>query len=98
MPDFKNKSVILVDDGIATGSTMMLAAKSIRRAGAYKVIIAVPVAPPSAASLFHPLCDEYICIYEPTDFSGVGQFYESFPQVEDEEVVRLLRLSSQERT
>lgn len=88
--DFNNKSVILVDDGIATGSTLMAAVKSIRESGAAKIIIAVPVAPLHAAQRFKPLCDEYICILEPYGFSSVGQFYRDFPQISDEEVVALL--------
>ena len=94
LPDYNGKTVILVDDGIATGSTMTMAARCIRSAGASRIIIAVPVAPLSAAHHFKPLCDEYICLYEPFDFRGVGQFYEMFPQVEDEEVIRLLRQST----
>jgi predicted phosphoribosyltransferase len=88
--NFKNKSVILVDDGIATGSTLLAAVKSIREAGAEKIIIAVPVAPLQAAHRFKPLCDEYICLSEPYGFKSVGQYYNDFPQISDEEVVALL--------
>lgn len=88
--DFNSKSVILVDDGIATGSTLLAAVKSVRESGASKIIIAVPVAPVQAAHHFKPLCDEYICLSEPYGFSGVGQFYEDFRQVSDEQVVALL--------
>lgn len=88
--DFRGKTVILTDDGIATGSTLRAAVKSMRQAGAAKIVIATPVAPPQAEQLFRPLCDEYICLQQPADFSGVGQFYLDFPQVSDEEVAHHL--------
>lgn len=94
-PDYRGKTVLLVDDGIATGSTLLLAARSIRKAGAAKIVIAVPVAPPSAARMFRPHCEEYVCLYEPYNFEGVGQFYEEFPQVDDEAVLLLLQRAAQ---
>lgn len=97
-PDYRGKTVLLVDDGIATGSTLLLAVRSIRKAGAAKIVIAVPVAPPSAARTFRPHCEEYICLYEPYNFEGVGQFYEEFPQVDDEAVLQLLQRARQHPT
>lgn len=85
------KTVILVDDGIATGSTLLAAIDDLREAGAGRIVVAVPVAPPAAARIFQAACDEYIVLHEPRNFSGVGQFYGDFGQVSDEEVASILQ-------
>lgn len=94
--DLAGRSVIVTDDGIATGSTMIAALQAL--AGGQKkpheVIVAVPVAPPDRLAEIRPLCDDVVCLLTPEDFFGVGQFYEDFTQVEDEEVVQILRSSS----
>ncbi len=88
--DLKGKTVIVVDDGIATGRTIMAAIKLLRKKQPKRLVVAVPVAPPSAASEFEGLADDFICVYTPEDFFGVGGFYEDFEQVEDSEVMALL--------
>lgn len=85
------RSVIVTDDGIATGSTMIAALQSVRAQHPHELIMAVPVAPPERLEQMRLLCDEVVCLLAPEDFSAVGQFYENFAAVEDEEVVRLLR-------
>ncbi|HEX5144698.1 MAG TPA: phosphoribosyltransferase family protein [Mycobacterium sp.] len=80
------KTVILVDDGIATGATMRVAALDVRDAGAASVVVAVPTAPISAAAEFATLADEFICPYTPEPFHAVGMSYERFDQVSDEQV------------
>ena len=85
------RSVILTDDGIATGSTMIAAIRVVKTFKPQELIVAVPVAPMSQLNEFRSLCDRFICLKAPADFHAVGQFYRSFKTVQDEEVVRLLR-------
>jgi len=85
------KTVILVDDGVATGATMKAAVATLRQEGLKKLVAAVPVAPPDTAQEIAPTVDEWICLDTPVWFSAVGQFYRDFTQVEDDEVVKLLR-------
>ena len=89
--DLKGKVVIIIDDGIATGNTILSAIKMIRRHEPGKIVVAVPVAPPSAAEKFKKLVDDFICVYTPEPFIGVGLHYEDFSEVSDEEVIRLLK-------
>ncbi|MBA4190472.1 MAG: phosphoribosyl transferase [Planctomycetaceae bacterium] len=84
------RSVIVTDDGIATGSTMIAALQAVRAQRPHQLIMAVPVAPPDRLKQMRHLCDEVVCVLAPEDFSAVGQFYDEFDTVEDEEVVRLL--------
>ncbi len=88
--DVRGRTVIIVDDGIATGSTMVAAVKSVRAGGAAEVVVAAPVAAPDAAARLRGLADEAVFLDEPDDFMAVGQFYEDFRQVEDDEVRALL--------
>lgn len=85
------KSAILVDDGIATGATVKAAIAYLRKQKVNKVILAVPVAPKGAVEELKPLVDKVIVLDTPDDFSSVGQFYRYFPQVTDEEVIKLLQ-------
>jgi len=85
------RSVILTDDGIATGSTMIAALLSVRTQHPHELIVAVPVAVPERLEQVRQLCDDAVCLIAPEDFYAVGQFYEEFDSVEDEEVLRLLR-------
>jgi predicted phosphoribosyltransferase len=87
--------VIVVDDGLATGSTMIAALHAIRAKGPRKLICAVPVAPPETADRVREDCDDLVCLETPQAFHAVGQFYRSFPQVEDDEVIALLAADNQ---
>ena len=84
------RTVIVVDDGIATGATIRAGLLSLDRAGAARRVLAVPVAPPEAAEMLRPLCDETIFLAKPKYFNSVGAFYDDFHQVEDAEVIALL--------
>ncbi len=87
----RGRSVILTDDGIATGSTMEAALHVSKGRGAREVIIAVPVGPHDRIAQLRGRCDRVVCLLEPEVFWAIGQFYEDFRQVSDEEVVELLR-------
>lgn len=88
--DLKGKTVILVDDGIATGATMKVAIRAARTAGAAKVVAAIPVAAPSSIRELQTEADEVVCLDTPESFYAVGQAYQSFDQVTDDEVISIL--------
>jgi len=85
------RTVIVTDDGVATGATMIAALHTVRAAGARKIIVAVPVGAPDRIDALRPLCDRIVCLQEPEAFWAIGQFYRDFAQVEDERVLELLR-------
>lgn len=85
------RTVILTDDGIATGSTVIAALEVIRSQNPHSVIVAVPVAPPDRLAPIRTRCDQVVCLYTPEAFWGIGQFYADFTQVDDREVVEMLR-------
>jgi predicted phosphoribosyltransferase len=85
------RSVILTDDGIATGSTMIAALHVVTAQKPHEIIVAVPVVSPDRMEVIRPLCDQLIYLLAPLSFFAIGQFYLSFETVEDEDVVRLLR-------
>jgi len=89
--ELANRSVIVTDDGIATGSTMLAALKTLRTNEPLELIVAVPVAPKHQLELIARHCDRIVCLYSPEDFMAVGQFYESFEPVEDQQVEQLMR-------
>ncbi len=89
-PDLKGKHVILVDDGMATGADMFVAAQAARKLGASRVMVAVPVSSDSAYELLQGCADEIVCLQTPSFFPGVGYFYASFDQMEDAEVLALM--------
>lgn len=95
-PDVAGRTVILVDDGIATGSTMKAAVKGLRELGAGRVIVAVPVAPAQAADEFREVADDFVCLKAPSNFYAVGAWYRQFGQTSDDEVRSLLRGHSAE--
>jgi predicted phosphoribosyltransferase len=86
-----DRSVLVTDDGIATGSTMIAALQAVKTQSPREVIVAVPVASPDRLTEVSRWCDEVVCVDTPDVFWAVGQFYEDFQPVEDEQVVELLR-------
>jgi len=86
-PDIHNKTVVIIDDGIATGYTMRASVEMLRTKQPSSLVIAVPVAPPASVKELKKFADDVIVLYSPADFSGVGQFYEDFSEVTDEMVV-----------
>ncbi len=92
--EVRNRIVILVDDGIATGSTMRVAIAALRQLGPARVIVATGVAPLATLMRLNSEADEVVALLAPRDFRAVGQFYESFPQLEDEDVRALLSEAS----
>lgn len=87
----ENRVAIVIDDGLATGATMIAALHAVRSKAPSKLICAVPVAAPDSLERVRPYADEVVCLHAPASFYAVGQFYSSFPQVEDEEVIECLR-------
>ncbi|MCC5831594.1 MAG: phosphoribosyltransferase [Chlamydiales bacterium] len=88
--NLKGKRVIIIDDGLATGSTMRAALKTVRAEEAKEIVIAVPVAPPDTLAKLEREADKTLCLSTPPSFFSVGQFYDSFDQTTDEEVISLL--------
>lgn len=89
-PSLAGREVIVVDDGLATGSTAIAAVRSVRAEGAKRVILAVPIGPPSTVQVLRREADAVVCLVEEPSFFAVGQFYRDFAPVEDEEVRRLM--------
>lgn len=89
-PNVEGRSVILVDDGIATGYTTRAAALALRNLKASRITLAVPVAPPDSLRGIEPYVDEIVCLSTPEPFLAVGYWYRDFTQVSDEEVIALL--------
>ncbi len=94
-PDVKDRSVILIDDGLATGSTMRAAAASLRLQRPRRIVVAVPVSSPETCEEFRSEVDEIVCGFTPEHFQGVGLWYEDFSQTSDEEVRELLKQAAQ---
>ncbi len=95
--DVGGLTVILVDDGVATGATMKAAIRALRQMKPAQIVVAVPVAPPSTCNQLRFEADELVCLEMPQPFYGVGQFYADFSQVSDEEVRELLDAASRWR-
>jgi len=93
--EVREKTVILVDDGIATGATIRAAIASLRQRGALRIVVASPVAPESVVISLSNIAEEVICVLKPRDFGGVGWWYEDFSQTTDEEVRHMLNLESE---
>jgi putative phosphoribosyl transferase len=83
-------TVIVVDDGVATGATVVAALRAVRQRAPARLVLAVPVAPPEAPDLLRPLVDELVVLATPEEFPAVGTFYDDFRQVSDDDVCRLL--------
>lgn len=95
--DVHDKVVILVDDGLATGSTMLAAVHVLRQGKPARVVVAVPAAPPDTCQALRPEVDEMICLHTPEPFYAVGLWYEDFEQTTDDEVTSLLDEANRER-
>lgn len=89
-PTFKDKVVVIVDDGVATGYTMKAAIRSVRREHPASVWVAVPVGPPESIEELSKEADRVVCLRMPEPFFAIGQFYERFDQVEDDELLQIL--------
>ena len=89
-PELRDKVVILVDDGVATGATMRAAVKALRQRSAAEIIVAVPVGPPDTCEELAREADEAICLRTPPFFQAVGQYYDDFSQTSDDDVRDLL--------
>ncbi len=87
----KGKTVLIIDDGLATGSTMKGAILSVRAEHPRKIVVAVPVSPPDTLAEIKELADEVVCPYSPVSFQSVDQFYDHFEQVTDDEVIELVQ-------
>lgn len=96
----KNKIAIIVDDGIATGNTILATAQLVHEESPSKIIVAVPVAPLSTVLKISSssYIDEVICLQQPMDFRGVGEFYENFAEVSDEEAIKLFEMCNNSET
>jgi predicted phosphoribosyltransferase len=94
-PELTGKTVILIDDGLATGASMYAAVVAVKQKRPRKVVVAIPVASPESCSALSRFIDQIVCAYTPEPFYGVGQWYEDFSQTSDEEVRQLLELVNQ---
>lgn len=93
--DLTGKAVVIVDDGLATGATMRAAIKFLKKKRPKRIVVAVPVAPPETIQRLKEDVAEVICLSTPEPFYAIGQFYQHFDQVEDEEVITLLAKATQ---
>ncbi|WP_367605715.1 phosphoribosyltransferase [Legionella sp. W05-934-2] len=89
-PDLTNKTIILVDDGIATGATMKAAIAAVKKLGSRRVVVAIPVMPVDELNDFKNIVDELYVVHTPSDFRAVGCWYQYFDQVSDDEVISIL--------
>jgi putative phosphoribosyl transferase len=89
-PDVRDRTVILVDDGLATGSTMRAAAQAVRLLGPSRLVVAVPVAPPETCAALAEEVEQVVCLLSPEPFYGVGLWYEDFSPTSDSQVRELL--------
>jgi putative phosphoribosyl transferase len=92
----RDRTIILVDDGLATGATMKAASRALRLQGPKRIIVAVPVAAQETCNEFRIDVDEIVCAYTPAPFLAVGMWYEDFSQTTDDEVQQLLKLAEQQ--
>lgn len=97
-PSLNDATAVVVDDGIATGSTMIAALRAVRAMHPLQLVAAIPVAPPDGAVRLRLEADDVVCLHTPAMFYAVGQFYDDFGQTTDEEVIALLRRREQDMT
>jgi putative phosphoribosyl transferase len=95
VPELRGRTVILVDDGIATGGTMRAAVRAIRKRGPARLVVATPVATPEIIATLSREVDEVVCLHPTRELHAIGLWYEDFRQVPDEEVVRILERAAQ---
>lgn len=91
LPPLAGQTVVVVDDGLATGTTMRSALKAVRRRRPARLVLAVPVAPPDTVSLLRDEVDLLVCLHQPIDFGAIGTYYRDFHQLDDGEVMAALR-------
>jgi putative phosphoribosyl transferase len=91
MPVLTSRTVIVIDDGLATGSTMEAAVAALRQHNPSRIVVAVPVGAPEACLRLKRIADDVVCAHAPTSFDAVGRWYERFDQVSDEEVIEWIR-------
>jgi putative phosphoribosyl transferase len=94
-PDFRGRTIILIDDGVATGATMRAAIQALKSMGPQELVVALPVGPADTIQELADMVDRMICLHAPSFFWAVGGFYQDFDQTSDEEVIQLLRDSEQ---
>lgn len=90
---FADEIVILVDDGLATGASMLVAVRALHKLGCRRIVVAIPVGAADTCSVFRTLVNDVVCVFTPENFDAVGKWYENFTQTSDEEVIRLLSFS-----
>jgi len=90
----EGKTIILVDDGVATGATMKAAVASMKEEKIERLVVAIPVSPPDTADELRAMADEFVCLYTPADLMAVGNYYLDFSQVTDKEVAEILKKSA----
>lgn len=95
LPSLRGKTVIIVDDGIATGSTFFATIEAVRKLSPHRLVAAIPVSPVPTAEKVRPLVDHCVILETPEPFGAVGEFYADFEQIEDQEVVRCLEQAEQ---
>jgi len=95
--DVKGKTVLLVDDGIATGASMRAAIQSLRASSVKKIVLAIPVAAPDSLYEIQKTVDETVCLYHPPFFAAVGQFYRVFDQTSEEEIISILSYTNRNK-
>lgn len=93
--DVRGRTVVVVDDGLATGATMLAAVRALRQREPARLVVAVPVAPPDTCAALRQEADEVVCLRTPEPFHAVGLWYGAFPQTSDEEVQELLAAAGQ---
>ena len=98
LTDIKGKNIILVDDGVATGNTLIASIHTIKKRKPKKIVVAIPVSPKNTAIQLEELVDEFICLQIPPNFHSVGQFYDDFTQVSNEKVIELLQEQELEKS
>ena len=97
-PELEGRTVIVVDDGIATGGTALAAVEAIRTQNPTKVVLAAPVAPPTTVEKLEPVVDELVVLQVPPSLMAIGSWYDNFTQISDEEVAQLLDRAAREQT